>query len=483
MNHSIGKLASIAFLGRVAGRLFQYASLVVVAQFLGPTALGTYAFALVFLRVGATVARAGLDTAAQKFVPIYSEDGADDRLTGLSLLVVGTPLAVGTVVAGVVLVSLPVVESVFDTASGPVVAVLALGIPLLALVHVTEATTRGFKETKHSVAVRDLAYGGGTVVLVAAVAAGGGDLRAVAVAHVVALAGAVVLGVLLMHRLGAFPTVARPTFETRRVYAYSVTVALLAVTNRVIAWTDVVVLSAFEPLAAVGHYEAAFQTAALLSFALVSVNAIFPAVASELFHSDERRRLERTYASVTKWITFVTAFAGTFAVVFASEILAIFGTSFQAATAVLVVLVVGRVGMAAAGPAGFLLTMSGHERVEMANMVAASLLNLLLNVALVSRYGVAGAAVASSVTILALNAVRVAEVRLLVGFLPYTREFLRGIPALVVAGSAVAAVRATGLPALPAVVVAGFVGGGAFLALAVGLAVDEDDRLLVASIR
>jgi len=53
------------------------------------------------MKAGGVFARAGLDNAAQKFIPIYQRNDDPSRVSGIILLCLGVPLIVGTAIAAI----------------------------------------------------------------------------------------------------------------------------------------------------------------------------------------------------------------------------------------------------------------------------------------------------------------------------------------------------------------------------------------------
>jgi O-antigen/teichoic acid export membrane protein len=84
--------------------------------------------------------------------------------------------------------------------------------------------------------------------------------------------------------------------------------------------------------------------------------------------------------------------------------MAVFGPEFERGSTALSILLVGQVVNVAAGPVGVLLTMTGHEKRVAAAVGASACCNLLLNLLLIPRFGIEGAAVASAVSLILWNA-------------------------------------------------------------------------------
>lgn len=483
MNHSISKLSSITFVGKVAGRGFEYALIVLIARQLGAGALGTFTVAVVVLQITGFLSMLGLNTAVQRYIPIFRSEDDDGRLAGLTLLGFVSPLVVGTLFALGVYFGLRYF-AFFDTpARNPVLYVLLIGVPLFAMFRVGEAATRGFKVTKYAVYIRDLGQSGSAVLLAGVAIVLFGSIYAVAVGYLLSLVVGVVLSVVVLYRLGSFDGIRRPRLDVSETYRYSLPVALAALSGELLWYTDYLMLGVFVTDAEVGQYRAAFSTAVLISFAMVSVSSIFPTVASELHHNEDIEELDDLYTVVTKWVNFLTVFAMLFLIVFSSEVLSIFGTEFRHVGIVLIVAILGQAVNNAVGPAGYLLLMSDNERMEMGNNVVVAILNVGLNFVLIREFGILGAAAATSFSIAFQNVLRLLEVRMLLGIWPYSREYGRAVVPLGIALALMLMGSRLDLPAVWKLLISGTVAGVAFISTAFVLAYTEKDSLLVASLR
>ena len=92
-------------------------------------------------------------------------------------------------------------------------------------------------------------------------------------------------------------------------------------------------------------------------------------------------------------------------ILFGRFLLGLFGAEFTSGYGALVILLVGQLINSLAGPVGFLMTMTGHQKEVSFVTVICFLLNVLLNVALIPIWGMHGAAVATAVTIILFNLV------------------------------------------------------------------------------
>lgn len=483
MAKSISSLASVAFVGALLGRGLDYALRILIARELGAEALGEFALALVVLQISGSLAMFGLDTTAQRYIPVFRDNGDDRRLSGFVLLCFISPLVIGLAFSIFVFYGLQWIDLFGNFSENKALQILIIGIPLYAIFRIGEAATRGYKETKYSVYIRDIGQSTAATLLAGIAIYLFSTIQAVAVAYLLSLCLAAILSVVFLYRLEAFDKVREMTVDVVEVYTYSLPVAVAALTSQLLIWTDILMLGVFVSSEQVGYYEAAYRTAALISFALVSVNAIFPSIASELYSNGKIEELGSLYTVVTKWVTFLTVFATFFFVIFAGDILSIFGENFDQARLVLIIVTVGQALTNLVGPAGYLLLMSNNERLQMWNTVLVAALNLGLNFVLIQELGIIGAGIATASSITLINVLRLTEVRLLLGLWPYSRQYARAIVPLGLAGLVMLAGSQMDVTPLLRLFVSGLVAGTVFLLTVFYFAYTEEDRLLVASVQ
>jgi O-antigen/teichoic acid export membrane protein len=91
------------------------------------------------------------------------------------------------------------------------------------------------------------------------------------------------------------------------------------------------------------------------------------------------------------------------------------------------ILIGSQIVLSCVGPAGNILTMTGYERIQLVNNLLALGLNIGLNLFLIPRYGILGAAIATSVSLAVLNVLRVIQVIRFIGISPFSTNYFRGI--------------------------------------------------------
>lgn len=482
MRDSITKLVSIAFLGGLIGRGLRYGFNVIIARGLGFEALGLFAFGMVVMKAGGVFARVGLDSAAQKYIPIYQSEDDPARVSGTVILCFAVPLLFGGVLAAALYFSRDYIAQFTGTAISSTTQLFLIGIPLFAAMMVGVNATYGLKETKYSVYIRDFGQSVVAIVLMAIGAFVLANIDAVIIGYIGSMLAGVGLAAIFLTREGALRFDVRPIFEWREIFAFSLPLTLAASIQYLVSWTDIFVLGVFVSPGPIGQYQAAYQTSVLLVVVLQATNSIFPPIAADLYNAGRQERLNRVYTAVTRWVTYFTVLGFAFVVIYVDDILSIFGETTQSAQIALVILALGQTLNSIVGPTGFLLIMSEHERLQLVNNLVAALVNIALNIVLIQMYGIIGAAAATAFSLALMNVLRLIEVWYLLGIQPYSWRYWKGLVAVGCALPVMALGRGLPLAGPVRVVLVGAGAFAVFVALVWLLGFDDIDRTLIETV-
>jgi O-antigen/teichoic acid export membrane protein len=101
--------------------------------------------------------------------------------------------------------------------------------------------------------------------------------------------------------------------------------------------------------------------------------------------------------------------------VFPRQLLTVFGGGFTEGAIVTVILACGQLVGAAAGPCGVVLNMSGRVALSLFDNALVLVANIGLNLLLIPRWGIVGAAAAWSASIIVVNGIKVIQAWKIVG--------------------------------------------------------------------
>ena len=424
MKNNITNFISIALLGSLIGSGSKYVLNAVIAQFGGADTLGLFSLGTVIIGVGGLIGRAGLDNAVLKFVP--SIDVNESRSEPLLAVIFSFILGVSTVAMFYLIY--PEISSMYGYPNSWEIYIFAVGVPFQAVTWVLIKSTQVSNNTQYTVYIRDLGQATSALLFISILLFVLPSDLAVALGFVCSFLVSILTGVVLNQRLGLISwNLSISDFSlVKNMLIYSVPVMIASASQYLVSWTDVLVLSGLTTSQNVGFYQAAFQTSAVLSLVLNATNSIFPSLASEYHTQNKIKELKALTSSVTKWISYFTVI-GFILIVYKSEFIlsSIFGAEFSIASTSLILLSAGNLAAALTGPVGYVLIMSGYERIDLSNNIIIVIVNLLLNIYLIPRSGILGAAIATSSSILLLNVVRLLQVWYTMGIYPQIRNYSR----------------------------------------------------------
>jgi O-antigen/teichoic acid export membrane protein len=160
--------------------------------------------------------------------------------------------------------------------------------------------------------------------------------------------------------------------------------------------TDVLMLGSIMGTKAAGIYSVASQGAGFVMFVLIAVNSALAPTLAALHAREERSRLQYVVTRAAR-VTLLGCFLVAATLVLLSRVyLGLFGEAFLSGNTALTILAAGSVLNVALIWAGVLLVMTGYERLAAKGIGLTAVLNVVLNAALIPRYGLTGAAIATA---------------------------------------------------------------------------------------
>lgn len=435
----LGAGAGLVLFGMVTGRGLKLLIRVAIARLLGPALLGLYDLGWTISYMLAFVTPWGFPAAAVRYgTPLWRSDTGAMRALAKRLL--ATVLTSGLVAALILYLSAgAVARRLFGIPElERVLHILAPMIPLAAGLLMLAALTRVTQRMRYTALFRDLLEPALQCALFFLLWHLGLRLDAALWAAVGSFGLAFLTLGIVTHRLFPRAVARQPPPALRTLFGYSLPVALSSMLGAYLIWIDRLMVGFFRSPAELGAYAAAAQLAVLFALLYSAVTMAIAPLLVDLHHRSEKARLESLFRVATRWgLWLLTPLAAVFVAAPSVAVVGIFGDSFAAAALPLVVLTAGQLINIATGPVGQILIMTGNERVWLALSVAAIGVNIVLNVLLLPRMGIVGAAWASATALAVLTVGGVAAVRRRLGLWPYDRRLFKVVAGL---GAALAAV-------------------------------------------
>ena len=170
---------------------------------------------------------------------------------------------------------------------------------------------------------------------------------------------------------------------------------------------------------------------------LSAFNMIFAPTISKLYGRNEKETLEKLFKTVTKWV-FTLSFAVFLAIVlFAKPILSIFGQGFVIGAFALLILSFARLIDAGVGSVGYIIMMTGRPKINLFNSSLLCIITVIMNLLLIPKYGIIGAAIGTAFSIAIINILRLLEVYFFERIHPYQKSFIKPLASGILAASIV----------------------------------------------
>jgi O-antigen/teichoic acid export membrane protein len=166
--------------------------------------------------------------------------------------------------------------------------------------------------------------------------------------------------------------------------------------------TDLILLGSLKNSYEVGVYAIASRAAELTGLAMTATNTVLAPKIAQLHHAGDHATMRRLVHGAMRRVMAVSLPLGAVLFIGADWFLTFFyGERFAAGALVMRILIVAQVLVVGSGPLGTVLNMTGHTRANTNNMLIAVILNIVLNVLLIPRFGANGASIATAVSLVA----------------------------------------------------------------------------------
>jgi len=192
------------------------------------------------------------------------------------------------------------------------------------------------------------------------------------------------------------------------------------------AWTDKLMLGNMRSPEEVGIYFTAFKLSMFASIALMAVNSIAAPIFAELYGKKDMDRLRKVAHQSSKIIFLTTLPLVLGFLIFPDFLLGLFGPEFaEKGVIAFMLLSFGKLISSLSGSVGNILQMTGKQVAFMNILFIGAIVNLVLNLFLIPKFGINGAALASMISLSLWNLIMVYFVKRKFGFYTFYIPFIK----------------------------------------------------------
>lgn len=410
--------ASLSFLMRFGGLFFQFVGSILIARMLGAQEYGAFTYAATWAVFVGTFLPLGLGELSIRELPTYLTQKKFANINGYFVTALSTIIITGSV-AGILLAVLEKTEVLVLFPGWQLVTIYAL---VHAFVLLVSNGLNGFQRILTSQLLETVFRQGLYLFLIGIILALGYSLTPTGVFQLSLLSALPALAIMVvvlakMRRRNGIGR-AKYEFELGTWFTGAIPLLMTTVASRLQLDLDVLMVGSILGNFDVGIYRAAARGAILVTIAnMVAIQLVGPMLSRALAagNKPEAQRL----LSQAAIVSFLTGMPIILVLGFGSSLyLGLFGAEFLGAATSLKFLLIGQATIVLAGPDAILLIMLRKEKLVLAVTTLGLATNFGMNLALITPYGIKGAAIASLVSMAITRLVMVTFILRTTGFDP-----------------------------------------------------------------
>jgi O-antigen/teichoic acid export membrane protein len=396
------RLAGTIFLIRVISAGLAYFSQILLARWMGTSDYGIYVYVWTWVLLLGSMMDFGIAASAQKIIPEYRASGDHARLRGF---LSGSRWMTGIVSVMVSLLLAGLVKLISPWIDADTVVPLYLGcltLPAFVVANTQDGIARSHDWMRLGLMPQFIIRQALIIGFTAGAFALGFKLGAtIAMLASVAAVWVAMIGqmIVLNRRLAAHIEPGPKAYDYRGWLAVSLPILLVESFYLLLSYTDVLVLQQFVSSDEVGVYFAVVKTLALVSFIHYAMSATTAHRFTEYHAAGDKDRLAAYVTHAIKWTFWPSLAATLILLALGKPLLWLFGPQFTSGYDIMFIAAIGLVVRAAIGPVERLLNMLGHQHICAVAYASAFVMNLVLCLVLVPKFGGHGAAAATSIAL------------------------------------------------------------------------------------
>ena len=392
-----------AFAIRVVSAFIAYVSQVLLARWMGEYEYGIFVVVWVAAVILGGISCLGFQSAVVRLIPEYQSKNSFASLRGLLFASRAWSIGIATLIA---VLGVAGVYAFEETIQNYYVLPFYLGaicLPMLALSEVQDGIARAFNWPSIALSPTFLArpililFSMAVAVLIGFEINAATALSATIIATWLASVGQLLaLNKNLKTEVPAGPS----TTHTMTWVAIAVPIFLVEGFFNLLTNVDILVVGHFMAPENTAVYFATVKTLALVHFVYFAVKAGAAHRYAQYKAAGDQTRYEAFINDTIHWTFWPSLAMCVLLLITGKYLLMLFGPAFTEGYPLLFILVIGLVARASVGPAESVLTMSGEQKSCAVVYAVTLMINIALNFTLIPKYGLAGAATATTIALL-----------------------------------------------------------------------------------
>ena len=414
LNKNFIKNSSINIIGNLFSKICKYFCIFFAIRVLGVVDYGHYVLGLTIISLGTIFSNIGLSYGIFRFVPIFRAKKDLEKIKGV-IVFCGKLLFFNSVIVSISLFCLSdyLSNTVFVKPELNVfLRVLVFALPFTIITMFSDNVFKGFNKIKYKVITEDIFIMTLRLILFGACMILGLKAYNILYSYVITLISGSILGLYFVFKL--FPDLLnrsiKAVYSTKEIISYSLPLFLSRFLALILNRIDIIMIGYYLPSEDIGIYSISNRLAEVVFFIAVSIFAVFSPTIAEEFGKGKKDNIKFYLQKVTKVTLMLTTPIFFVIILLSDELLGIFGDEFISGKVPLNILAVSFLLNSILGYYGQVLGVTGRSKLIFLNSFFGAIINIILNLILIPKYGLIGAALATGSSIFLVNIARVLEV-------------------------------------------------------------------------
>ena len=435
------KGSGISFILRFGGLALGYLLTLVIANLFGAKGLGDYVLAITVLRLFTLLSKIGLDTTSIRFIASFASKEKWTSIFSFRKQVV-TILSITSIIASLLMYFLanPIADLI--NANAGYIELNAFFVLPMAFFMLNYQSLRGLKRISEFSFFYRMSQALFSVISIVIIYQFTQDSEVPVYAYLVSVLIVSILSFLsfrywLKNRSDGKESAEKEIMRYSTLLKISIPLMFAQSVQFIMAWTDKLMLGAIDTpnvtlglttnSSEVGIYHTAFKLSMFAAVALMSINSIASPKFAEMFGKNDMEGFKKVVHQSTKMIFWTSVPLVTIFFIFPDFFLGLFGEEFETEDAIkaFIFLSCGRLVSSFSGSIGNILQMTGNQNIYALILFFGAILNIVLNLILIPKYGINGAAIASMSSLIVWNLSMVFVVKKKFGFYTFYIPFIK----------------------------------------------------------
>lgn len=430
----IAKTSVFIFITILLSKILFYFYRIVIARNFGPAVYGTFSLALIIFSFAVTISLLGFHEGILRFIPLYRGTKKINNIRYIFRFSVFI-LTLSSLLFGLILFfsSEFISINIFHEPNLVIfLKILAIAMPFYMIGSVFLCLIRGFEKIKAHSFISEFFQILVKLISLILLIFFGLKVNSVAISYFIGIL--IVFFVAYLYCRYKLPEIFKKYFlkkeakkQIRRKFLlYSIPLFFSIILYDLFGYMDSLVIGLIKDSSSVGIYNAAFPIASLMAFVpSLFLQILFPMIIRKF--SEKKFELVRELSKqVQKWILIINLPFFSLMFLFSGAFInLLFGSQYMAAEQALRILSVGFLFYSMTNILGNLILVVGKSKILLINIIILSVFNLILNILLIPKYGINGAAFSTAISYITLNIILFFQVKHYVNIIPIRRKMFQ----------------------------------------------------------